>query len=330
MTKLLWMTIDRHPESLKALIRNQLSDAGWEVYEVSYDSIDSLESVPLESIDAVLLAPARHFPVQYMDRLTSCKLMQIWSSGYDKFNIDDAHARGIAVANNHGSNAISVAEHTVLMMLGISRRAPEMHTRVVTGNWAGNDHGMNSYSLSGKTLGLVGLGNIGTLVAERAQALGMRIIFSDPGRPASPDPRWVKEPFESLLAQSDYISFHVHLGDQTRHMLNASNIALLAQRPFLVNVSRAELIERAALEHALKTNTIRGAAIDAHYEEPTYASDEIFSLQNVFFSPHVAGSTVDSYHDTVLACVANIQLAVSGGAPQGIIARLLRDDRLGG
>ena len=125
MTKLLWMTIDRHPESLKALIRNQLSDAGWEVYEVSYDSIDSLESVPLESIDAVLLAPARHFPLQYMDRLTSCKLMQIWSSGYDKFNIDDAHARDIAVANNHGSNAISVAEHTILMMLGISRRAPE-------------------------------------------------------------------------------------------------------------------------------------------------------------------------------------------------------------
>ena len=319
MTKLLWMTIDRHPESLKALIRNQLSDAGWEVYEVSYDSIDSLESVPLESIDAVLLAPARHFPVQYMDRLASCKLMQIWSSGYDKFNIDDAHARGIAVANNHGSNAISVAEHTILMMLGISRRAPEMHTRVVTGNWAGNDHGMNSYSLSGKTLGLVGLGNIGTLVAERAQALGMRIIFSDPGRPASPDPRWVKEPFDSLLAQSDYISFHVHLGDQTRHMVNSSNIALLAKQPFLVNVSRAELIEKTALEHALAANMIKGAAIDAHYEEPTDARDNLFRHQNVFFSPHVAGSTVDSYLDTISACIANIKRSFLGQAVQGTL-----------
>ena len=319
MTKLLWMTIDRHPDSLKALIRNQLSGAGWEVYEISYDSIDSLKSVPLESIDAVLLAPARHFPVHYMDRLTICKLMQIWSSGYDKFNIDDAHARGIAVANNHGSNAISVAEHTILMMLGVSRRAPEMHSRVVTGAWAGNDHGMNSYSLSGKTLGLVGLGNIGTLVAERAQALGMRIIFSDPGRPASPDPRWVKEPFDDLLTQSDYISFHVHLGDQTRHMLNASNIALLSKQPFLVNVSRAELIEKTALEHALATNMIKGAAIDAHYEEPTDALDGLFSHQNVFFSPHVAGSTVDSYLDTISACITNIKRSLLGQVTHGTL-----------
>ena len=305
------MTIDRHPDSLKALIRSQLCDAGWGVYEVSYDSIDSLESIPLESIDAVLLAPARHFPVKYLDRLTSCKLMQIWSSGYDKFNIDDAHARGIAVANNHGSNAISVAEHTIFMMLAVSRRAPEMHTRVVTGNWTGNDHGMNSYSLSGKTLGLVGLGNIGALVAERAQALGMRIIFSDPGRSASPNRKWAKEPFDTVLAKSDYISFHVHLSDRTRHMLNASNIALLAKQPFLVNVSRAELIERTALEHALAANMIRGAAIDAHYDEPTVAFDSLFGHQNVFFSPHVAGSTVDSYVETITACVRNIQSALN-------------------
>ena len=319
MTKLLWMTIDRHPDSLKALIRNQLCDTGWEVFEVSYDSVDSLASVPLESVDAVLLAPARHFPVQYMDRLTSCKLMQIWSSGYDKFNIDDAHARGIAVANNHGSNAISVAEHTILMMLGISRRAPEMHTRVVTGNWAGNDHGMNSYSLSGKTLGLVGLGNIGTLVAERAQALGMRIIFSDPGRPASPDPRWVKEPFESLLEKSDYISFHVHLSNQTRHMINSKNIAMLKRQPFLINVSRADLIERRALIDALDKGTIRGVAIDAHYEEPTDASDPLLQYENVLFSPHVAGSTVDSYRDTLTACVENIRLSLLRGAPNGLL-----------
>ena len=146
MVKLLWMTIDRHPESLRALIREQLAETGWEVFEVSYDSLEDLGTVPLEAIDAVLLAPARHFPTGYMDRLGQCKIMQIWSSGYDKFNIEDAHDRGILVANNHGSNAISVAEHTILMMLGVSRRAPEMHNRVVTGNWAGNDHGMNSYS----------------------------------------------------------------------------------------------------------------------------------------------------------------------------------------
>ena len=319
MVKMLWMTIDRHPESLRALIREQLAETGWEVFEVSYDSLQDIESVPLEEIDAVLLAPARHFPTNYMDRLTQCKIMQIWSSGYDKFNIEDAHDRGILVANNHGSNAISVAEHTILMMLGVARRAPEMHKRVITGNWAGNDHGMTSYSLSGKTLGIVGLGNIGTLVAERAEAFGMKIVFADPGVKTTPSRSWKKITFEELLGVSDFISFHVHLEASTRNLINTGNVRLLTKNPFLVNVSRANLIERRALEDAMDSGQIRGAAIDAHYEEPTTSSDELMSRQNIFFSPHVAGSTVDSYTSMLGACVENIREYFETGSVRGQI-----------
>jgi len=317
MVKLLWMTIDRHPESLRNLIREQLAETGWGIYEVSYDSIDTIEDVPLEEIDAVLLAPARYFPSEYLDRLSQCKLMQIWSSGYDKFNIEDAHSRGIPVANNHGSNAISVAEHTILMMLGVSRRAPEMHNRVVTGSWAGNDHGMTSYSLSGKTLGIVGLGNVGTLVAHRAEALGMIIVFSDPGVDSRPSSRWEKKTFDELLGRSDYVTFHVHLGPETRNMMNSDNVALLKKQPFLINVSRAELIEKKALLDALESKKIRGVAIDAHYDEPTDPADSLLSHPNVFFSPHVAGSTVDSYLDTINACVLNIARAIEELPPSG-------------
>jgi len=319
MTKLLWMTIDRHPDSLRALIREQLSKTGWEIYEVSYDSIKTMEDVPLEEIDAVLLAPARNFPSPFMNRLTQCKLMQIWSSGYDKFNIQDAHLRGIPVANNHGSNAISVAEHTILMMLGVSRRAPEMHNRVITANWAGNDHGMTSHSLAGKTLGIVGLGNIGTLVAHRAEALGMAVIFADPGVESSPSPRWEKHTFEEILGRSDYISFHVHLGPKTKNMIDSDNLALLTRAPFIINVSRAELVEKKALLHGLETKTIRGVAIDAHYEEPGDPSDDLFTHQNVFFSPHVAGSTLDSYTDTLLACIKNLERAAEKSPVAGIL-----------
>jgi D-3-phosphoglycerate dehydrogenase len=245
--------------------------------------------------------------------------MQIWSSGYDKFNIEDAHDRGILVANNHGSNAISVAEHTILMMLGVSRRAPEMHNRVTTGNWAGNDHGMTSYSLSGKTLGIVGLGNIGTLVAKRAEALGMKIAFADPGVTASPAPGWEKQTFEELLTRSDYVTFHVHLGPETKNMFNSTNIGLLKKKPFLINVSRAELIEREALLAALESQAIRGVAIDAHYQEPTEPSDKLFSFDTVFYSPHIAGSTVDSYQETVRACVENIRATHQNSTTQGLI-----------
>lgn len=319
MTKLLWMTLDRHPDSLRDLIREQLAATGWDIFEVSYDDIDALQGVPLEQIDAVFLAPARHFPPRYMDRLTRCRLMQIWSSGYDKFNVQDAQFRGIMVANNYGSNAVSVAEHTILMMLGVSRRAPEMHHRVITGSWAGNDHGMTSYSLAGKSLGIVGLGSIGTLVAQRAEALGMKIFFADPGVPERPGRGWERQPFEKLLEISDYVSFHVHLGPETRHMLNSHNVGLLKKRPFIINVSRAELIEKRALIGALEKRTIRGLAIDAHYQEPTEESDALFASDSVFFSPHVAGSTVDSYSAMCDACVQNITNAISDQEIRGLI-----------
>lgn len=322
MVKLLWMTIDRHPEPLRNLIRGHLETTGWEVFEISYDSIDDLGTVPLEEIDAVFLAPARHFPRDYMNRLTNCKLMQIWSSGYDKFNISDALERKILVANNDGANAISVAEHTILMMLGIARRAPEMHRRVITGNWAGNDHGMSSFSLFGKTLGIVGLGNIGMLVAKRAEAFGMRIVFSDPSFRSSPNESWGKVEFSELLGISDFISFHVHLGQETRHMLNTENIGLMKRKPFLINVSRAELIERSALEIALESHQIRGVAIDAHYDEPTSVSDGLMAHQNIFFTPHVAGSTVDSYESAVNACIENISATMESGVTRGRLTGL--------
>lgn len=319
MTSILWMTIDRHPESLRALIRDRLIDAGFEVFEASYDSLDSLKTLPLESVEAVLLAPARHFPTEQMDRLTNCSLFQIWSSGYDKFNVEDARERNIPVANNHGANAVSVAEHALLMMLGVSRRIPEMHERVISGNWAGNDHGMSSYSLRGKTLGIVGLGNIGRLVATRAESFGVDIHYADPLVAQSPKESWKRSDFETLLEVSDYLSFHVHLNESTRNMLNMDNVRNLAKRPFLINVSRAELINYNALIFALDNELIKGIGLDAHYEEPTKKGDPLLAYGNVLFSPHVAGSTVDSYRDTIDACISNIVKSVSGRTPEGLV-----------
>lgn len=321
MVNILWMTIDRHPDSLKNLIRHQLGSTGWNVFEIPYESIEALADIPLEDIDAVLLAPARYFPPEYMDRLIKCRVLQIWSSGYDKFNIKDAHDRGLTVANNHGSNAISVAEHAILMILGVSRRAPEMHNRVIDGNWVGNDHGMASFSLHGKTLGIVGLGNIGTLVAKRAEALGMKVLFADPGIEISPSTQWKKVSFDQLLQQSDYVTFHVHLAPDTRDMINETNLDLLVKRPFIINVSRGELISYNAAIKALEKGLIKGLAIDAHYEEPTSRDDPLFQFANVFFSPHVAGSTVDSYLNTVNSCLNNMEAVLAGGRACGLIAR---------
>ena len=317
---MLWMSIDRHPQSLHALIRARLEETGWEILESSYESISGLDGLNPEDIRGVLLAPARHIPAQFLHRLVNCSLIQIWSSGYDKFNIYDATKAGLTVANNHGANAVSVAEHTLLLMLGVSRRAPEMHGRVTEGNWAGNDHGMGSYSLNGKTLGIVGMGKIGSLVAVRALGFGMRVIFTDPHvseKESPPGTRRVE--WEELLAQSEYISLHVHHTEKTRGMLNESVFRAMERQPFIINPSRAELIEKEALVDALTKGTIRGLGIDAHYDEPTSSNDVLWTFRNVFASPHVAGSTVDSYTETIDACVQNLRRAMDGGTPQGII-----------
>lgn len=187
-----------------------------------------------------------------------------------------------------------------------------MHTRVVTGNWAENDHGMSSFSLAGKTLGIVGLGNIGSQVAQRAEACGMKIVFADPYLTRPPKLGWARESFDRLLTLSDYIIFHVHLNTETRGMLSVSKLELLEKRPFFTNVSQGEIIERRAALRALQADFIQGLAMNAHYEEPSKSEDPLFSFDNTLFSPHVAGSTKDSYHDTVLACGQNI-----GGALRG-------------
>ena len=314
------MSIDRHPESLKELIRARLKETGWIIHEGRYEALSDLEKLDVEEIRGVLLAPARNMPVEVLQRLHNCSLVQIWSSGYDKFNIQDAQVVGLSVANNHGANAVSVAEHTLLLMLGVSRRAPEMHSRVIDGQWAGNDHGMASYSLNGKTLGIVGMGRIGTLVAVRAQACGMRVIFTDPYVSQEQSPLGAERvEWGELLAQADYISLHVHHTDDTRGMLDAKAFAAMERQPFIVNASRAELIDKTALIDALAHGTIKGLGIDAHYDEPTSATDDLWTFPSVFASPHVAGSTIDSYRETIDRCVRNLERAMNGAVPEGLI-----------
>ena len=318
--KVLWLTIERHPESLKALIRHKLAATSWEVFEIRYEDMDSVDKLPLETISGVLLAPAREIPLRILSRLETCSLLQIWSSGFDKFNLGDAQKFGIPVANNHGSNAVSVAEHTLLLMLGVSRRAPEMHSRVVQGKWAGNDHGMGSYSLSGKTLGIIGMGRIGTLVAVRALAFGMKVVYTDPNVSQSESPAGSRRvEWGELLRMSDYISLHLHHTKDTRNLLNADAFASMEKRPFIINASRAELIDRKALIGAMHKGEIRGLGIDAHYKEPTSEQDELWQFSQVFTTPHVAGSTVDSYMETVDACITNLAVAFEGRPPQGLI-----------
>ena len=164
------------------------------------------------------------------------------------------------------------------------------------------------------------MGRIGSLVAVRAAAFGMEVIFSDPVVTQEEAPSGAKKvDWETLLENSDYISIHLHHNDETRGMIDESAFSRMTRKPLIINASRAELIDRPSLLKALDDRTIRGLGIDAHYDEPTSAADPLWKYESVFASPHVAGSTVDSYRETIDACIENISRAISGEEPSGLL-----------
>ena len=317
MEKVLYLTLDRHPEDLKILIREKLAEFHFEIIECNYSEIRNLEFEDLSEISGVLLAPARFLPVSVLSRLSNCKLVQIWSSGYDKFNLSDAKEQKLIVANNGGSNAQSVAEHTLALILSVSRKIKSMSEYVENHDWTGNDHGLSSHSLYDKTLGIIGFGKIGMKVAAMAQSFGMKVIYHDIEDRKIPTCHLVS--LESLLQNSDYISLHLHLNDESRGIINDANIHNIVKKPYLINTSRAELIDRGALKRLVSENKIKGLGVDVYYDEPNDAKDDwMFDIPSVG-TPHIAGSTLETYVSAVNFCAQNLRNAIDGQEPASLI-----------
>lgn len=285
------------------------------------DPVDALKDA-FGWAELVLCAPGRHLPEDVLAAGRSVELIQLWSSGYDKINVGDARRHGIPVANNGGSNAVAVAEHAILLMLAVARRLPEVHQRTVNGRWQGNAHGLDMTLLWRRKLGLLGLGAIGRLVAERAAAFGMDIMYSDM-REIPKTERGAVDAFpvdrETLLREADVLSLHLPLDDTTRGIIGARELARMKPSAILVNVSRADLVDRDALTEALRRGAIMGAGLDVHFDEPTLAGDPLLLLPGIVATHHVAGTTRDTYRHTMDHCLANFRRVAAGQAPLWVV-----------
>ena len=233
------------------------------------------------------------------------RLISIWGTGTNHVDIDAARARGVTVRNTPGVNAHAVAEHTMALMLAIARRIPEMDSAVKAGQWPRG----SLVQLEGKTLGVVGLGAIGSRVAMLASTFGMNVLAStlgdDAGRAASVGARHV--PLETLLRESDFVSLHLRLSEKTTRYIDRARLALMKPSAFLINTARAGLVDRDALLDALRGSRIAGAGLDVFHEEPIRADDPLLSLPNIVFTPHNAGSTPEVIDRGLQQAVENIQ-----------------------
>lgn len=272
-----------------------------------------------------MFAPGRFLPDQILSNATNVKLFQLWSSGFDKFNIKGAQRYNIPVANNGGANAISVAEHTVCLMLAIFKWLPDSHRRTVSGQWAGNSHGTDMFLLHEKHLGLIVFGKIGREVAKRCRAFGMSVSYFDTNRAdketeVALDAKYL--PFDELLTKSDIVSLHLHANKETIGIIGKKQLAQMKSKAVLINVSRAELVDTQELLYALKLDRLWGAGLDVYDTEPTRPNDPLLTHSRVVATPHMAGSTMDAYQSAMTNAWNNFERVRKGKKPLWIVNKV--------
>lgn len=270
------------------------------------------------------LADARALVVRNSTRVTAellaaAPVLQVvgrLGAGLDNVDLQACRRRGVAVVYAPGANAVSVAEHTLALILALARRLCPAHAAAREGRW--EREALAGTELAGKTLGILGFGSIGRLVAERARALGMAIAVHHPRlSPADPDLTRLEARLVSLadlLRQADYLTLHLPLADGTRGILGEAELQSMKPGACLINTARGGLVDEDALARALQHGPLTGAALDVRSQEPPAPNDPLAPLPQVLLTPHVAGLTKEAQARTCLM-VAEDVLRVLREAP---------------
>lgn len=224
------------------------------------------------------------------------QLIQRWGTGYDGVDVKRAGELGIAVAITGGVNSNAVSELAIALIFALYRHLIPLHNSLVKGIWDKKTYSEKTYEINGKTVGLVGCGSIGRLVAQKVQALGSRVVYYDVKRL----PLEIEKEFKidyaelyDLLQQSDIISLHLPATPLTMGMVDTKFISQMKPNAILINTARGSLINEKDLYEALKNHRILGAGIDTFAFEPPDANNPLLKLDNIVVTPHVGGSTVD-------------------------------------
>jgi phosphoglycerate dehydrogenase-like enzyme len=254
------------------------------------------------------------------------RLVQLLSAGYDNVDLEAARRARVPLSNNGGANAISVAEHSMMLMLAVARKVIWQHGNVAGGRWRGNGPAPKMYELAGKTLGIVGLGTIGKKVARLAKAFGMRVEYYDIARLSEDQEDGLGVRFRllgELIRNADVLSLHVPLNASTRHMIGAGELALMKSTAILVNTCRGPVVDEGALTKTLAGGKIFGAGLDVFDEEPPPAGNPLLGLDNVVLTAHFAGPTWDNHVARFRNAFDNVQRVHRGEPPLWVVPELL-------
>jgi D-3-phosphoglycerate dehydrogenase / 2-oxoglutarate reductase len=292
----------------KVLISDALSAAAVQIFKDRGIEVDFQPNLgkdkdklaeKIDGFDGLAIRSATKVTAKLLEKTKSLKVIGRAGIGVDNVDIPAATARGIIVMNTPFGNSITTAEHAITLMLSLARQIPEADASTRAGKWEKNKFlGMEIFS---KTLGIIGCGNIGSIVADRAIGLKMRVIAYDPYLSAERALQLGVEKVEldELWRRADIITLHTPLTDNTRNIVNAKTLASMKKGVRVINCARGELVDEAALCEALNSGHVAGAALDVFREEPATQSC-LFGLPNVVCTPHLGASTMEAQENVAL------------------------------
>ncbi len=275
-------------------------------------SHDALVTLLTDNIDAAVLQSGQG----------SLKIVANVAVGYDNIDVPAATAAGIMVSNTPGVLTETTADFAWALLMSVARRIPEAQSFLRAGRFQGWDIMMMlGQDIHGKTLGIAGFGRIGQAVAQRATGFGMKILYYDPVVQAEDAARRLNATsvdLNTLLRESDFVSVHMPLTPETRHMIGKEQFDLMKDTAYLINTSRGSILDESALAIALKANRIRGAALDVFENEPEVYSD-LLQLDNAVITPHIASASVATRSRMAVLAAENVIAALDGQRPPTLV-----------
>jgi D-3-phosphoglycerate dehydrogenase len=303
---------------MKVLVAEPLSEAGLSLLREHHDVDVRLSLSPAQLLelipgyDALIVRSATKVTTEVLDAATDLTVVGRAGIGLDNVDVDGATRHGILVVNAPQSNVLSAAEHTMALLLAQARNVPQAHAALVAGSW--ERERWQGVELHGKTLGVVGLGRVGTLVAQRASAFGMHIVAFDPYVPRSRAEQMGVELLGTVgevCMRSDFLTIHLPRTPETIGLIGERELSEAQPGIRIVNTARGGLIDEEALLRALKDGRVAGAAIDVFEDEPV-TEHPLFAFPNVVVTPHLGASTVEAQDKAGLAIAEQVILALRG------------------
>jgi D-3-phosphoglycerate dehydrogenase len=257
----------------------------------------------LADADVLIVRSATKVNDELLENAKNLKVVARAGVGLDNVDVEACKKRKIEVINTPSASSNAVAELTIGFLFAICRKIPYADSTMKAKKWAKKE--LLGFELEGKTLGIIGLGRIGSLVAKKARALGMNIIYFDKGKD---DQIGKKVDLDELLKTSDFISLHLPLTNETRHIINANSFSKVKKTAAIINTGRGELIDEDALYNALKSGQIAFAALDVYSTEPY--SGKLCELSNVILTPHIGGNTAEAQIRIGLELIEKLKFAI--------------------